>query len=215
MGRKFEPAGQDDRVKILRLETEPFGTNAYIVTCRESGDSLLIDAPGNADLITDQLKGSSLKGILVTHGHMDHIMALEELVKATGAPLAAHGEDARSLPVSVSRLLQDGDIIECGRARLETMHVPGHTAGSLCFRAGDFLISGDALFPGGPGKTATPENFRQIITSIREKLLSLPDRTIVLPGHGEATTIGRERPLVEDFLARGYDEDLCGDVTWS
>lgn len=214
MGKNFELVGQDDRMELFRLETAPFGTNAYIIYCRESGDSVLIDAPGDADLIREKLEGSKVQGILLTHGHVDHVMALEELHSELGAPLAVHEKDAGALPVEAYRLLRDGDIIECGKVRLETFHVPGHTPGSLSFKVGDYLVSGDTMFPGGPGKTGTPQDFKQILTSIREKMLTLPDRTIVLPGHGDSTTIGSERALIKGFLARGYDDNLCGDVTW-
>ncbi len=214
MVKGFKLVGEDDKMELFKLETAPFGTNAYIVFCRESGDSVLIDAPGDAALIKEKLRGSKVQGILMTHGHMDHIMALEELHAALGAPLAAHENDAAGLPVEVYRLLRDGDIIECGKLKLETMHVPGHTAGSLAFKVGEYLLSGDTLFPGGPGKTSTPLDFREILASINEKLLALPDETVVLPGHGDTTTIGRERRLIEAFLSGDYDNNLCGDVTW-
>ncbi len=214
MNNNFELVGQDDKMEIYRLETEPFGTNTYIVFCSESTDSLLIDAPGNADVIKEKLKHTNLQSILMTHGHMDHVMALEELSSSLDAPLAAHEDDAGMLPVKVNQLLRDGDTIECGRVCLNVIHVPGHTAGSLCFKAGNYLFAGDTLFPGGPGKTAAPQDFKQIISSIKEKLLSLPDETVVLPGHGDSTTIGSERPLIEDFMDRGYDDNICGDVTW-
>ncbi len=214
MGKEIELIVQDDKMELFRLETEPFGTNAYIVMCRKSGDSVLIDAPGNADLIREKLEDSNVQGILMTHSHMDHVMVLEELKSKLNAPLAAHEKDAGMLPVNAYRLLRDGDIIECGRLRLETIHVPGHTPGSLCFKVEHYLLAGDTIFPGGPGKTATPQDFKQIMTSIEEKLLTLPDETVVLPGHGNSTTIGTERTLIEDFLSQGYDDELCGDVTW-
>ena len=214
MNNNFELVGQDNKMELYRLESEPFGTNTYIVFCSESRDSVLIDAPGNAELIREKLKGSNLQVILMTHSHMDHVMALEELSSSLDAPLAAHEDDAGTLPVKVNQLLTDGDTIDCGRVRLEVIHVPGHTAGSLCFKAGNYLIAGDTMFPGGPGKTATPHDFKQILSSIEDKLLTLPDETIVLPGHGASTTIGSERALIKDFMARGYDENTCGDVTW-
>jgi len=213
--RDLQLIGQDDLMELFRLETEPFGTNAYIIICRNSGDSILIDAPGDVDMIKEKLKGTRVKYILMTHGHMDHIMVLEELYTALDAPLAVHERDAGMLTVKADSLLKDGNTIECGKVRLEVIHVPGHTPGSLCFRVGNYLLSGDTIFPGGPGKTATAQDFKQIVASIKEQLLILPDETVILPGHGEATSIGRERKLIETFISRGISNDRCGDVTWN
>lgn len=214
MTEKMQLIGQDEEMELYRLETDPFGTNAYILTCNKNGDSVLIDAPGNADLIAEKLSGHKVKFILLTHGHMDHTMVLKELRDRLGADLAAHGGDAGLLPVSPDLLLEDGDSFKCGDLELRVIHVPGHTAGSICFRVGNYLLSGDAIFPGGPGKTATPEDFRLIIASIRDKIMTLPDETVILPGHGDATTVGREKELFESFCAREHDSGLCGDVTW-
>jgi len=214
MGKDFEVIAETEKMELFRLESEPFGTNAYVVVSKGNRESVLIDAPGDADLIKKKLKGTSVQGILITHGHMDHLMALEELYSELDAPLAAHADDAGTLPVKPDRLLQDGNIVECGDVTLEVLYLPGHTSGSICFRAENYLLSGDAIFPGGPGKTATPDDFRQALASIQEKLLPLPDDTVILPGHGDSTTIGRERKLIEAFLKSGYDDNLCGDVTW-
>ncbi len=214
MGKDFELIAENEKMELFRLETEPFGTNAYVVVSKGKRESVLIDAPGNADLIKNKLKDTSMQGILITHGHMDHLMALEELYSELDAPLAAHADDAGTLPVNPDRLLQDGDTVECGDVTLEVLHLPGHTGGSICFRVENHLLSGDAIFPGGPGKTATPDDFKQALASIQEKLLPLPDETVILPGHGGSTTIGRERRLIEAFLKKGLDDNLCGDVTW-
>ncbi len=214
MSRKMELAGRNESMELFRLETEPFGTNTYVVICRESSKSLLVDTPGDAQAIKEKLKDTAVQYILLTHGHPDHVMALEELYYALEAPLAAHQGDAGRLPVKADQLLRDGYTIECGKLALKVMHTPGHTPGSLCFLIGKYLLSGDTIFPGGPGKTNSPQDFKTIYASIREKILTLPNETIVLPGHGEPTDIGTERALIEQFEAAGYNEDLCGDVTW-
>lgn len=200
--------------EIYRLETEPFGTNAYIVSCCESSKAVLIDAPGSVDLIIDKFKATEVQFILMTHGHGDHTMALAELYEKLKAPLAVHEDDAAMLPVKADHLLKNGDLFQCGSDKIEVIHVPGHTPGSLCFKIGKYLISGDTLFPGGPGKTGSAKDFKTIMTSIKEKLLTLPDETVILPGHGNQTTIGEERKHIEEFMNRGYPEDLYGDVTW-
>ncbi len=214
MSKEFEKIIDSADLELFRLETDPFGTNAYILTCKQSGENVLIDAPGNADLIENWLKGRKVLYIVITHGHMDHIMALEELTDKLQAPVAAHEDDAGGLPVEAKLLLNDGDVIECGKLKINVLHTPGHTPGSLCLKVGSILISGDALFPGGPGKTGSPESFALAIDSIKRKILTLPDETVIIPGHGASTTVGEERPAIEAFLERGYDKALYGDVTW-
>lgn len=214
MTRKFETIVETSEMKLSRLETDPFGTNAYVLNCKEKGESVLFDAPGSADLIRKYLEGSRFLYILLTHGHMDHTMALEELYGVLGAELAAHEDDADSLPVKPDRLFYDGEIVKCGNLEIEAIHTPGHTPGSLCYRFGDILISGDTLFPGGPGKTGSPESFIGVLASIREKILTLPDQTIIIPGHGNTTSVGKERPAIEAYISRGFDKKIYGDVTW-
>ena len=206
---------EEKELILDRLETEPYGTNAYILCYRESEECLLIDAPGGVDAIKARLAGTKVAGLLITHGHPDHLFALEELYQALQTSLAVHRDDAPLLPLKPDRLLEQGDIIECGRLRVEVIHTPGHTEGGVCLKIGDLLIAGDTIFPGGPGKTSSADNFRTLLASIREKILTLPDQTKIFPGHGTPTTVGTERQLIEAFLARGYDSNLYGDVTWS
>lgn len=214
MSRGFEMIMQDQKMELYRLETEPFGTNAYLIICRKTKESVLIDAPGDVKIIEDQLKDTRLKYILITHGHMDHTMALEELYNKLGVPLAVHEHDAGMLPINPDLLLNDGDVIDCGQISLEVTHVPGHTPGSICFRVENYLLSGDTIFPGGPGKTATPEDFKTIVASIKDRILVLPDETIILPGHGISTTIETEKEQFQAFSSRVHDDRLCGDITW-
>lgn len=209
-GKVFE----DRAIRLERLTLEPFGTNAYLVTCMETGEKVLVDAPAEAGIILEALRGARPGFILLTHGHMDHLMALEELRRLTGAPLAAHPAEAGALERPPEQLLQGGETLPCGKVMLEVIHTPGHTPGSLCFLAGPCLVAGDTLFPGGPGKTASPENFGKIVQSITEKLFLLPAGTLVLPGHGGHTVLEREKKLYDAFASRPRDPNLCGDVLW-
>jgi hydroxyacylglutathione hydrolase len=205
---------ENEHIRIYRLELGPFGTNSYILTCRETKDSVIIDAPGDVNLVVAQLNETHPQYILMTHGHFDHIGGLAELKTALNIPVAAHRKEAGDLPVSVDLLLNDGDEVSFGHIKVKALHTPGHTPGSMCFHMGNYLIAGDTLFPGGPGRTHSPKDFRQIVTSIREKLFGLPDDTEVYPGHGEPTTIKEAREEYEAFSARPHDPDLCGDVVW-
>jgi glyoxylase-like metal-dependent hydrolase (beta-lactamase superfamily II) len=204
---------KNDSIQIDRYELGPFGTNSYIMTCLKTGDSVVVDAPGDAPKILDHLQGTNPKYILMTHNHMDHTGALAELKSALNVPIAAHAAD--SLPIPADMLLTDGEAITFGDIRLAVMHTPGHTPGSLCFYTEGFLISGDTLFPDGPGKTGSPTDFKQIVESLKNKIFVLPDDTQAFSGHGGHTVLGTEKQAFEAFTARSHDPNLCGDVLWS
>jgi glyoxylase-like metal-dependent hydrolase (beta-lactamase superfamily II) len=205
---------KNDQIKIDRFELGPFGTNTYVLTCQETGESVVVDAPGEVGKIMEALQGTHPQYILMTHDHFDHVGALSELKSALNVPVAAHPADANDLPVPVDILLNQGEKISFGGIELEVIHTPGHTPGSLCFLADDYLIVGDTLFPGGPGKTQSPADFRQIIESITQKIFRLPADTRVYPGHGEATTVKEAKQQYELFSTRPHDPNLCGDVVW-
>jgi hydroxyacylglutathione hydrolase len=201
-------------IQIERLRLGPFSTNAYIVTCRKTRNSALVDAPAEADIIIDKLKNTTPKYILLTHNHMDHIGALAQLRNELKVPLAAHAAEAGNLVPPPEILLSDGDTVSVGNLKLTVLHTPGHTPGSLCFRVGRYLISGDTIFPGGPGKTVSPADFNQIIKSITSRIFVLPDDTQIYPGHGDYTVLEKEKDEFAVFASRPYDSHLCGDVLW-
>ncbi len=205
---------KDDALQIERLELGSFGTNAYIVVCQKTRDSVLIDAPAEASTIMDRLKSTNPKYILLTHDHRDHIGALAELRASLKVPLAAHGLDARNLSSPPEILLSDGDTVSLGNLKFEVLHTPGHTPGSLCFKVGCYLISGDTLFPGGPGKTGSPSDFKQLIKSITERIFVLPDDMRLYPGHGDSTVLKKAKDEFAVFSSRSHNPDLCGDVLW-
>ncbi len=203
-----------DDIQVEKLETKPFGTNAYVIICRQTRDSILIDAPADAGAILERLKGTNPKYILLTHDHMDHLGALSELQSKLKVPVAVHALDTKNLPSPPEMLLNDGDIVAFGNTKLKVLHTPGHTPGSLCFLANKYLISGDTIFPGGPGKTRSPADLRQIIKSIAEKIFVLPDDTQIYPGHGDSTVLKKEKDEFVVFSSRPHNPNLCGDVLW-
>lgn len=205
---------ENDRVRIQKLSLGPFGTNSYILRCMKTGAGVVIDAPGEADRVLEALHDIEPKYILMTHNHMDHVGALSDLKSSLNIPLASHPLDAGGLPLSPDKMLEDEEILNIGDMPLKVLHTPGHTPGSVGFLTGRYFLSGDTLFPGGPGKTRSPKVFRQIIETLTHKIFTLPDETEVHPGHGDSTTLGKERAAFEAFLARGYSSELCGDVLW-
>jgi hydroxyacylglutathione hydrolase len=205
---------EDENISIEKLQLGPYGTNAYIVVCKNTSESLVVDAPAKANTIIAHLQGTDPRYILLTHDHMDHIGALQELREGLKVPLAAHSADSKRLPAPPEILIGDGDSISLGKLEFTVIHTPGHTPGSICFIMGKHLFSGDTLFPGGPGKTWSPGAFREIMDSIKSRILVLPDDTLMYPGHGDTTVLKKEREEIEFFDSRAHDPELCGDVLW-
>ncbi len=205
---------EDQAMQIDRLTLGPYATNAYIVVCRKTQESLVVDVPAEAERIQSHLQGTQPRFLLLTHDHPDHIGALSSLRRALKIPLAAHPDSAGRLLTPPEIPVKDGDRLTLGRLSLRVLHTPGHTAGSLCFLIGKYLLAGDTLFPGGPGHTSSPEALRNILSSITEKLFLLPDETVVLPGHGPETTVGRAKEEYAVFASKEHPSGLCGDVLW-
>lgn len=204
----------DNILKIKRLQLGSFGTNCYIIKCLKTQKGVLIDAPAEADKILEQLEGIDINYIFLTHDHTDHVGALSELRQKLGVPLAAHPLDAESLPSPMETSLSDGDLLSIGELKIKALHTPGHTPGSLCFLLRDYLFSGDTLFPGGPGKTWSPSDFKIIINSITTKIFVLPEDTKIYPGHGNSTIISEEKKKFSIFSSKARDPNLYGDVLW-
>ncbi len=199
------PIWSDGALEVRRAVVGPLSTNVYVITCRRTGESVLIDPADDPDGLASLAARHRVTTVVVTHGHADHVGALERL-SPTGRPAWMNGADA-ALVSTPTRHLDDGVEIPVGALRLVAHHTPGHTPGSTCLTAAGspLLFAGDTLFPGGPGATHFPGgDFPTIIRSIEERLFVLPDATIVWPGHGEQTTIGTERPHLAEWVARGW-----------
>lgn len=197
---------QDSRTEIHKVVVGPMDNNVYVLRCKESGDAVLLDAANEHEKLLDLCRDLGVRTVLETHGHWDHIQAVPA-VRDAGYEVGVAAADAQMLP-SYDFVLDDESVIEVGRLRLHTIGTPGHTPGSMCFRleGSPVLFSGDTLFPGGPGATTFPGgDFPTIIRSIEDRLFApLEAETIVMPGHGNDTSIGVERPHLQDWVDRGW-----------
>jgi glyoxylase-like metal-dependent hydrolase (beta-lactamase superfamily II) len=197
---------EDSLVEIHKTVVGPMDNNVYVVRCRQTGDSVLIDAANEHEQLLELCRDLGVRKVLETHGHWDHIQAVPA-VRDAGYSVGVTAADAGMLP-SYDELIDDDSVIQVGELRMRTILTPGHTPGSMCFyvEATPILLSGDTLFPGGPGNTSFEGgDFQTIIASIDERLFKKFDTdTIVLPGHGDRTTIGDERPHLQEWVDRGW-----------
>ncbi|MEM9040487.1 MAG: MBL fold metallo-hydrolase [Actinomycetota bacterium] len=197
----------DADVEVHKVVVGPVDNNVFVVRCRRSGDAVLIDAANEHEMLLDLCRTLGVTRVLETHGHWDHIQAVPAMREA-GYEVAVTKLDAPKLDeVGYDVFLDDTEVVEFGHLRLHAIHNPGHTPGSISFRLDGtpLLFTGDTLFPGGPGATHFDDgDFDTIIHSITDKLFTFGDDTIVLPGHGDDTTIGTERPHLEEWIERGW-----------
>ena len=197
-------------VVISKLAVGDFDNNAYLLRCRSTGEQLLIDAAAEPQRLLDLIGPGGVVGVLTTHAHRDHWSALADVLAATGAPHLAGAIDADDIDVPTDVRLADGDTVRFGDVVLDVIHLRGHTPGSIALIYDDpegppHVFTGDCLFPGGIGRTTTSEDFDSLIGDVTARLFDvLPDETWVYPGHGFDTTLGAERPALDEWRARRW-----------
>ncbi len=212
---------------VHKLSVSAMDNNVYLVTCTATGERLLVDAADDAPRILELLRTSGtgdgageeagdgtgrVGQVVTTHQHWDHHRALADVVSATGATTLAGADDADALPVPVDRRLVDGDTVRVGDLLLDVIGLRGHTPGSVALAlttGGDVprtvLLTGDSLFPGGPGKTPDAGAFVSLMDDLESRVFDVfDDSALVLPGHGDNTTLGVERPRLGSWRARGW-----------
>ncbi len=195
----------DSGIQVNRLVVGPVDNNVFIIRCTNTGEAVLLDAANEHEKLLEVCRATGVRRVLTTHGHWDHIQAVEA-VRDAGIDVGIAAADAEMLP-AYDFIIEDDTVYEVGDLRIRTRHTPGHTPGSTSFLVENtpLCFSGDTLFPGGPGNTALPgADFNEIINSIDRTLFTLAPDTLVLPGHGLDTTIGTERPHLQEWVDRGW-----------
>jgi glyoxylase-like metal-dependent hydrolase (beta-lactamase superfamily II) len=206
---------QDGRLTLVKVGPLGFASNnCYVLSDNQARDAVIIDAPEGCDAIGPALEGLKVQSVIVTHRHRDHWAGIETMLSFVDAPVLTGVGDREPYEQYVTKSLAHGDVIEVGGLQLRVMHTPGHTPGHVCLVTGNHLLSGDTLFPGGPGRTRSNADLQTEIESIKSNLYVLPDGVAVYPGHGANTTIGASRAEYAVFESKPHDPDLCGDVLW-
>jgi len=201
-------------LNLQRLEVGPWPMNCYLVRCTATNQVAIVDPGADGEAIMEAVGDAMVCCILLTHAHPDHVGALEDIRKATDAPVGIHPADTETFGVSGDFPLLDRMEVEIGQERVQVAFVPGHTPGSVCFKLNGQAIVGDAMFPGGPGHTASHRALVESLVSLGGTVFEWPDDTELFPGHGVSTTVGAERADFERFLAADHPPDLHGDVSW-
>lgn len=195
---------------ITKVAVGPMANNAYLLRCALTGEQVLIDAADEAERLLEVIGDGGLARVVTTHRHGDHWQALEAVVRATGAETVAGEDDADELPVPVAVRVRTGARVRVGSCELEVIEVVGHTPGSIVLAYDDpdgitHLFTGDSLFPGGVGRTWSPDDFIRLLDEVETKIFArFDDDTWFYPGHGDDSTIGAERPHVAEWHARGW-----------
>ena len=197
---------EDSQVEIHRYVVGPIDNNVFVLRCKQSGEALLVDAANEHEQLLECCRDLGVRQVVETHGHWDHIQAVPA-IRDAGYQVAVTAADAAMLP-SYDLILEDDSVLEIGSLRIRTLATPGHTPGSMCFaiEGSPVLLTGDTLFPGGPGNTKSKlGDFETIINSIDRRIFStFSTETIVMPGHGDDTTIGAELPFLGEWINRGW-----------
>jgi glyoxylase-like metal-dependent hydrolase (beta-lactamase superfamily II) len=201
---------------VTKISVDPeMHNNCYLLRCTATDDQVLVDAAAEPATLLDLIGSSGITRVVTTHQHWDHHRALSDVVAATGAVVVAGEDDAAAITeqtgVPVDDAVRDGDTIDVGEARLQVIHLVGHTPGSIALLYDDphgtpHLWTGDSLFPGGVGNTFGDDAaFRSLLHDVRTKVFDrLPDETWFYPGHGKDSVLGNERPHLDEWAERGW-----------
>lgn len=201
-----------------------FENNAYLLTCSRTRKSIVIDTPDQPAELISAAAETDVQAVLITHNHLDHLQGFDDVMANVSAPVGIGADDAHAITQKLPGTLDvsHGNLLSFGDITLRCIATPGHTPGSTCYMlpserpgATPHVFTGDTLFPGGPGKSGSPEAFRNLVASVETNLLTLPVETVVLPGHGNSTTVEESQAEFNVFSTNPRRQDLFGDVTWA
>ena len=212
---KVRPGGAPDvrdlaNLSITKMSVGDMDNNAYLLRCQRTDEQVMIDAANEPSRLLSLIGADGLARVVTTHRHADHWQGLAAVVEATGAETVAGADDAPEIPVSITRPVLHGDTVAVGDCELEVIHLVGHTPGSIALLYDDpsgtpHLFTGDSLFPGGVGKTWSAADFKTLLDEVTTKVFDrLPDETWFYPGHGDDSTLGEQRPHLDEWRARGW-----------
>jgi glyoxylase-like metal-dependent hydrolase (beta-lactamase superfamily II) len=212
---KVRPGGAPDvrdlaNLSITKMSVGDMDNNAYLLRCQRTDEQVMIDAANEPSRLLSLIGADGLTRVVTTHRHADHWQGLAAVVEATGAETVAGADDAPEIPVPITRPVLDGDTVAVGDCELEVIHLVGHTPGSIALLYDDpsgtpHLFTGDSLFPGGVGKTWSAADFKTLLDEVTTKVFDrLPDETWFYPGHGDDSTLGEQRPHLDEWRARGW-----------
>ena len=212
---KVRPGGAPDvrdlaNLSITKMSVGDMDNNAYLLRCQRTDEQVMIDAANEPNRLLSLIGADGLARVVTTHRHADHWQGLAAVVEATGAETVAGADDAPEIPVPITRPVLHGDTVAVGDCELEVIHLVGHTPGSIALLYDDpsgtpHLFTGDSLFPGGVGKTWSAADFKTLLDEVTTKLFDrLPDETWFFPGHGDDSTLGEQRPHLDEWRARGW-----------
>jgi glyoxylase-like metal-dependent hydrolase (beta-lactamase superfamily II) len=209
------PHRESDGLIIRKLG--PFGpvsNNAFILVDNASNESAIIDAVAEPEQVLAGAADTSVRMVLFTHSHHDHIDSFDVMRERLDVPFYMHPGEPWADHSRIQQHITGGETIRLGETEITTLHTPGHTPGSICYYAAPFLIVGDTLFPGGPGHSTSNENLQMLVASITERIYALPDETMTFNGHGDNCTIAQSKAEYAAFAERKHAADLHGDVLW-
>ena len=206
-------------MELLKTSVGAFQSNCYLLIGMGTREAILIDAGAKSAELESWTGLHPIQNVLLTHGHADHIGALDWVRSSTNAAVHVHPNDAQDFEIEADASLEHGVTIPLGAESIEVFHAPGHTRGSVIFLLHEIdgtnrAVVGDAIFPGGPGHTRSHQALRSALSSLQGTVFTWPDDIELHPGHGVSTTVGAERPGFEDLLAGELSADLFGDITW-